>query len=272
MTGDLEELLRQCDAESKDYIILVYCLKGGMQVELDGRDYKVAAQELLVCLPSLMVGKYMRTPDFECRALCVGHGVMEQFGVELMRSEVRWLEKLRYITQYPVIHMNPYQQELINGYFNLLRCYMKGAQDEYRRQIIHLLARAATCEVLSYLDDAVSENMGSQLVFSQKDVILRNYLSLLNQPNMTNREVSYFAEALNITPKYLTTVCKERSGRSASQWIALYKINEVKRLLTTTDKSIKEVAFEAGFSDVSFFCQYVRKHTGKTPLAIRKGK
>lgn len=92
---------------------------------------------------------------------------------------------------------------------------------------------------------------------------------LSREKNLINR-VEHYAEALNISPQNLNTICRKASGPSASEIIADCMVSEAKRLLTYTDKTISEVAFELNFKDPSHFVKYFKRHTSQTPKSYRE--
>ena len=73
-----------------------------------------------------------------------------------------------------------------------------------------------------------------------------------------------------VSPKYLTNVCRKHSDYTASELIALSVVSRIKYLLLYSDLSIKEVANEMGFDNLSFFGKYVKKHLGLSPNHYRK--
>jgi len=136
-----------------------------------------------------------------------------------------------------------------------------------------LMARGATMEMLNYLDKMVSfggKDAQRQSVNSS-DYIFRTFTQLLRE-HPHEREVQWYAKQLSITPKYLSEICKERSGKSASEWIADFTVAELKHYLRNTTLPIREVARVMEFPNASFFCQYTKKHTGMTPNHFRKEK
>ena len=159
----------------------------------------------------------------------------------------------------------------MQSYASLIAVYLQGVQDGYRQTIIRYLTQAATLEILSFLDTAVGEDVPEEnLPVSKSGLLVLRFLEVLRKNFGQKKDVNWYAEQLCVTPKYLSRVCKQHSSRTASAWIDEVTIEEVRRLLLRTDMSIKEVAFACGFSNVSFFCQYVKHHTGKTPSQLRK--
>ena len=101
-------------------------------------------------------------------------------------------------------------------------------------------------------------------------MLFSKFLELLSANAPQEREVSFYAERLFVTPKYLSAVCKEVSGNTASAIISAYVMKEIERLLKFNKMSIKEIANELNFSSISFFGKYVRKRLGMSPKHYRE--
>ena len=95
-------------------------------------------------------------------------------------------------------------------------------------------------------------------------------MMLLEKDYKISRDVNYFAEKMNISSKYLTNIVNQVTGHTPKTIIDQYVILQIKMHLKRTTQSIKEMAWEFHFADVSFFCRYFKKHTGLTPQQIRE--
>ena len=95
--------------------------------------------------------------------------------------------------------------------------------------------------------------------------IYNKFLNLLNEYSTTNREVQFYAEKLGITPKYLSAVTIEYSGKNASCWIDEYVITKAKNLLREQKHNIKAVSQCLNFPSQSFFGRYFKRITGMSP-------
>lgn len=95
------------------------------------------------------------------------------------------------------------------------------------------------------------------------------FMSLLNLHFKHERSMSFYASKLYITPKYLTSLIKKTSGRSAMDWVNDYVILEAKNLLRYSDMSIQEISEYLNFSNQSFFAQYFRRFSGCSPSDYR---
>ncbi|GAB3253008.1 helix-turn-helix domain-containing protein [Larkinella harenae] len=98
---------------------------------------------------------------------------------------------------------------------------------------------------------------------------IRQYEELLEQQFLTVREVAAYADQMNITPNYLNSICKKVLDKTASQLLHERQIIEAQRLLTHTTRSVKEIGFQLGFEDPSYFVRFFKKHTRQTPAEFR---
>jgi AraC-like DNA-binding protein len=81
--------------------------------------------------------------------------------------------------------------------------------------------------------------------------------------------VSYYADKLCLTPKYLSIVCQRVSGKSPMQWITENVMEDCYAMLRETNKTVKEISDGLGFPNSSFFGQFFRRQAGMTPLEYR---
>lgn len=276
LSDNLDQLFQTHRTENNGWLSLLYCRKGGMQVTINDIRYQVYAHDAVCCLPSFILGEYMRTPDFESDILCVSMNFYRDIMNDCFRREPQWIEKQQYLDQHPIWALDDFQCELLNSYLHLLQLYLRCDQDFYRQEISRAIARAATLEVMSIVEkkmDAIqTHQVGEKHVCRQtcNDSAVRTFFGLLRRNDYTIQPVQWYADQMHISAKYLSALCKRRTDKTASQWIAYFTVEEAKRHLLNSDATIKEIAFCLGFADSSFFCQYVRKHTGKTPLMIRR--
>jgi AraC-like DNA-binding protein len=94
--------------------------------------------------------------------------------------------------------------------------------------------------------------------------------NLLHEYYKTERSVEFYADKMNLTPKHLSRVIRNYSGKSVHQWIDEYVVLEIKNLLKYSDMSIQQISYELNFPNPSFMGQYFKRITGKTPGEYRK--
>lgn len=120
--------------------------------------------------------------------------------------------------------------------------------------------------VLRQTDDILRQNTKDVSVLEQ----IRQYiLSHLSDPALDRGQI---AEAVHITPDYLSYVFHRESGTTLSSYITGERIKAAKKLLLTTDDGAQEIAEKVGFSGAAYFHRQFKKYTGVTPNAYRQQK
>jgi len=104
----------------------------------------------------------------------------------------------------------------------------------------------------------------------KKDLIFQNFMLSLFRSYRKERNVNYYAKKQHISPRYFSSIIKEKSGSSASYWIVQMVITEAKQLLESSNLSIKEVAAQLNFPTQSFFGKYFKQYVGMSPKEYRK--
>ena len=103
----------------------------------------------------------------------------------------------------------------------------------------------------------------------QTGTLYERFMQLAQEHCMTEREVQFYSDQLNITSKYLNQICKNSSVVTASGWIQRFARERIILLLQNKNLNISEIANEMEFSSRSFFTRYVKKLLGATPSEYR---
>ena len=102
-------------------------------------------------------------------------------------------------------------------------------------------------------------------------MLVEKFLNLAHTYHKKQCELKFYAQQLIITPKYLSKVVKETSGRPANDWIDDLVVLEAKALLKSTNMTIQQVSDDLNFPSQSFFGKYFKRVTGMSPKEY-KGK
>ncbi|HEX7754171.1 MAG TPA: helix-turn-helix domain-containing protein [Niabella sp.] len=132
-------------------------------------------------------------------------------------------------------------------------------------EIIHLRIRL----IAELINGEAERKFKDWEVYRNKPVLFR-YHSLVDLYFKEQKSVAFYAKQLNITPNYLNILCKRHFHIPATFLIQNRTILEAKRLMQSSEKSIKEIAFELGFSDLSYFSNFFKSQTGFAPREFRE--
>ncbi|MDO4320878.1 MAG: helix-turn-helix transcriptional regulator, partial [Bacteroidales bacterium] len=95
---------------------------------------------------------------------------------------------------------------------------------------------------------------------------------LIARHALTERSVGFYADLLNVTPDYLSKVCRKAYGISPQGLIHQQLLVDMKSYLSDTKLPVREIADRMKFEDVSYMCRFFKRMTGLTPLEFRHGK
>lgn len=221
----------------------------------------VHAGDVLVVLPGKLIRPGVSTLNFRFRCLCISKRLLDMSNY----SNYNW-DIMTFLNTHPVITPDPAESGLLASYFLLLREKLSRPRNLSHAETMRCLLRAFIYDFGDVLDRFVS--VGSRSYSSGRN-LFRNFLRLLSDVYPRPRSVSYYAERLHVTPKYLSSVCKEQSTHTASALIHKAVLDDITRLLQYSDKSIKEIMIELDFPTLSFFGKYVKKHLGMSPKDFR---
>jgi len=96
------------------------------------------------------------------------------------------------------------------------------------------------------------------------------FQELVEKDCFKSKQVQYYAQKLNISTKTLNNIVKSIVNNSAKSFIDERTIMQIKRLLISSDQSIKEIAYTSGFNDPTNFFKYFKRFTGSSPEIFRK--
>ena len=122
--------------------------------------------------------------------------------------------------------------------------------------------------LLTYLSRLYTEQFTDNDTSGDK-LLLKNFQAKINECFRELREVGDYAALLHISAGHLSEVVKTQSGKPASKHIHERVVLEARRLLFHTQNSSKEIAFDLGFADASYFNRFFKRETGVTPADYR---
>ena len=100
-------------------------------------------------------------------------------------------------------------------------------------------------------------------------LLFKQFKSLLDKHFTQLLTASDYAEKLSITQHHLNLISKEIAGKTATEIIRARIILEAKRMLSFSDLTVTEIAYQLGFEENSYFSRIFRKETGLSPVEFR---
>ena len=133
---------------------------------------------------------------------------------------------------------------------------------------MHALLACATLLAVQFLRRR-GEHFTRERAQGARDTLLRRYLALVEQHYREHRPLSFYAEALGVTPDHLSRTCRQATKQSALQVLHERLLLEARRLLAYSPMPVTEVAQQLGYDDAAYFSKFFSRSVGNTPSEYR---
>lgn len=268
MDGELAILgIRQPISQDKlarlNMDMLIFCYKGSCSITVNAHCYELRRGDLLWCKHKDVLGDAGLSPDCEGTVFCLASKLLVgnvQLNSDMLRKIFRFLE-------HPLLHMSEEEMELLHLYGKVLEMRIGMPGRPCAKEVVTALARLLLLELHSSLVQLYG--VEDEEPVRQRDYQFQRFIQLLSGQEVKPRTVDWYSNQLCVTAKYLSTICKEVSGRTAFEWINEYVMADIRYQLKYSQRSIKEIADYLEFPNSSFFGKYVRQHVGCSPKDYR---
>ncbi len=248
-----------------DMLTIVDVVKGQSKSNLNGVDVEAKAGDLVICLPNSYICSSITSSDYEAKVIGLSYEAMQN---NMLVSKDMW-NIMSFIARNPIVHLSEENRVFVEYFHGLVKYKLEHPHGFYDKEIMQSLFQCAFYELAALIAPLIYERRGTG-PFRQGEVLFKRFIEMLVENKSNDRSVKYFAECLCVTPKYLSTVCKSVSGKTALEWIHDFLAEGITRKLKYTDMTIKEIADEMGFPNISFFGKFVKNRFGASPKEYRK--
>ncbi len=247
-----------------DYVLLIICMEGRIETTYDGRRLTLHQHDLFFATSGSVLSDYMLSPKFDCKILAIRPSEATA-SHELQKRLVR---TALYIKENPVRQLTDDEIKTFFGYYNFLSERIQKPHHRYSDSEVRAFMNAFLLFVVGTMhpEDASEEPATS----FRGDYLVEAFLKMVNDDGGCNRLVEYYAEKLNISAKYLSTLVRSSIDRKPTEIIRLVTMKEIERRLRYSNQSIKEISNALHFPNTSFFGKYFKQHSGMTPNTYRK--
>lgn len=248
-----------------------FCIKGEFEVEINLKKFTIRKDSMFIYTP----GNIVRVTNIDPREKESVHFVVVAISEDLMSStrfdfSKLYNESLR-LLESPCVVINENERGLYRKYFDLIQEVSKMRMPNMRESVAALISSIFYLMGAMWTDrlTAAKKNGGDEMSTRSK-IVLEDFLLLVRDYHTKERSLSFYADKLYLTPKYLSKLIKSVSGKSAHEWIDSFVILEAKNLLKYSDMSIKSIVYELNFPNQTTFYRFFKTKTGMTPSEYRK--
>lgn len=236
---------------------IYFCRKGWAHATINLKDYEIVENTQVVLLPGTIIRINGCSSDFTASFFGFPK---EMFMEACMRFEPIFF---RFIKEQPCYVLPQENTGAINGLIRATTAIYNDRENRFRNQIAKNHLQSFMLDIY----DKCCRYFGKHKIEggTRQDEIFKSFVSLVHEHCASQREVSFYADKLCISTKYLTGICKAVTGDSAKKIIDDFAILEIKVLLQSTELTVQEIADRLVFPDQSYLGRYFKRHEGMSP-------
>lgn len=241
------------------HAIIVICTSGHSRIRINLKEYEIESPMLVTLMPGQIVEAIDQSTNFNGYAIALSRRFIDMVNLPGWQAQ--------YMTLYnnPVNEISSDVMSAVLIFYTILYRAAANAENPFRLQVIENLIR------VFYYGGINTFNKRDNISPSYKNSIVERFIELVEENYRSERLIGFYADKLCITPKYLSKLVKENTGRSAGEWIESHVILEARAMLQSSDLTIQQIATSLNFPNQSFFGKYFKRAMGISPKQYRRG-
>lgn len=249
-----------------DCLIIAFCMEGETNININNKNHTLQADHCAIILPNTIIRHLHNNEGCSFRLVAIS----SKFTKEATNSRKETWDIGFYLYNNPVFPITRNSSYKLYLYKELALNCISEKEHPYSKEVKKHIFSAIFCEILGALHRAIPNQENVPSFSNDRSMyIFRKFLEKVAEDDGSHRSVAYYADQLCYSPKHLSTVVKNISGRAPLSIINKHAIEQIKYQLKHSDMSIKEVADYFNFTNPSFFGKFVKAHTGMSPLKYR---
>ena len=258
ITGNIKHLFKT-PSKVPGYMFLL-CFQGTCSITVHLTQYTMKKGTLLILLPDLYFQVLEQSDD--CKFIFAG------FATELVRSSSLFSKSIEYtpfIFEKPVLQLDKKAFDLMYSY---LRIIIK-AKNTSNNILTQEQAALTFTQLILGLGNLIKNGKSVNQQYNRNQEIVKELVRTVVMNYHTERNVSFYADKMHLSPQHLSTTIKKITGKTLTDIISSFIINDAKAKLKSTEMTIQEIAYSLNFPDISFFGKYFKRYTGMSPKQYR---
>lgn len=242
-----------------NFNMVLFCVEGDLKVRVNFHDYQLQACSVLFALPG-SIGECLEYTK-NCRLFVIAFsGNMD---IAAINSPMAMTMK-QYVSSNAVIKISQKEADECLMLYRLMSNKIQLPDFIFKNEVLNGYMQVLYAVGYQWLSDN-KKHMDLQKRESRQQRLCDNFLELVRDNHLKQREISFYADKLCVTPKYLSGIVYQVSGRYASEWIKDYVILEAKALLKSNCYTVQQISDMLNFASPSFFGKYFKAAVGCSP-------
>lgn len=241
--------------------IIVLCVSGEVEALVNLSHITVKPNDIITLMP----GSIFQVNDIKGDLKIYFLGFSSEYITNMDRSK-SLLQAIYYTLGKPQITVSDKEAVTIQKYYDLLIDIYENHGEKIRPEIAdNIFSDVHKGINLLYGKISAIENPN----MPKSEQLCRAFTQLVMQHYAENRNVSWYAEKLDISHAHLCSIVKQTTGKNCADIISSMVIMDAKSQIKSTQLSIQQISDSLNFANMSFFGKYFKRHTGMSPLEYR---
>jgi AraC family transcriptional regulator, transcriptional activator of pobA len=244
----------------QDVVVAIICIRGSFKGTVNLKQYNAEAPCLFIVLADQILQYEYFSEDFSGLFIVMSKRFLENLFMNMQESIPLFLS----VQENPWTPLTKDELDSMTEYYSMLQKTIRKKDNPHRIEIVKHLTQA-----FFYGSSYQFHKIPGVDKKSKQDILLEKFLNHVKTYFREQRGAGFYADKLCLTPKYLSKVISESSGKSANDWIDNHVTLEAKALLKSTNMTIQQISDELNFPSQSFFGKYFKRHVGISPKEYR---
>ena len=238
---------------------ILFVTQGSLSGRVNMVDFEMKAPAAVYIFNDHVLHYNSSSPDLKVRLISFSPVIAEELSLSLH------YDNLQYAYARPAAQLDETSMQTIMHYLDLMEILMQKESQERRTTIIKHINSLS-----SFFYEFHANSLSSQKPFSRSEELAGQFLSLVDMHCHEHHNIKWYADALHLTPVYVSNVVKQVTGRTAGDNITDCLVRKAKSLLLTSTLSIQQISDRLGFQNQSHFGTFFRRAVGTSPQKFRK--
>ncbi|TGX82335.1 AraC family transcriptional regulator [Palleniella muris] len=262
------ELEKFCSSEYPfkiNFNMILFCVEGCLKVRINFREYRLQPNSVLFALPGTVGECLEYTPDYRLFLIAFS-GSMDIIAANSPMA----LDMKRYVSNNAVVGISRKEVDECLMLYRVMNGKMQHSDFTFKKEVLNGYMQVLFAIGYQWLADN-KKHTEAFCCKSRQQGLCDDFLELVRENHLKRRGISFYADRLCVSPKYLSSVVKQISGRYAGEWIKDYVIIEAKALLRSNRYTVQQISDMLNFANPSFFGKYFKAAVGCSPCKYAMG-
>ena len=243
-----------------DMTMAIIYKKGTTRTRINMVEYNIVAPCVIIVVNDSVYQPLESSDDLKCKAIVMSRS----FSNSLFTNFGDYKPIYNMIVSNPVVFMDN-ETNVFDFFYDAMLNLIRSPYREFALES----ARHLTLAMFYGYCAARHGIANNAKAVTRQESICSDFIDILSHNYKEQREVSFYADRLCITPKYLSQIVKDNTGKTALELIEDYVIEESKAMLISTTMTIQQISDELHFPSQSVFGKYFKRVTGLSPREYR---